>query len=597
MYEYQPLNRERKQIRLLTLQPGSDDDMLFCTLATAYLDTSTPPHYETISYVCGNQENKAPINLHGSEVQVPATSEAALRRMRRKDRPRILWIDAICINEADVDERGHQVGIMYEIYTHTRHNCIYLGPDDGNMPRVLESIRAILREIETETRGYTDFYEMMFEPSGSMRGSDVPLSIDLKHSGLPKFFQNPWFSRLWVVQEASLSCTSTCYNGQAHVALADVLHVARWTAYKWDAIMHLTQAQATGITNAGFIFDAADRTYGRCRRHHNDMGNFLRIFADFHTFDRRDQVFALIPLWQLHTKTVVIPPSLNPDYTLSASEVFSHASKFAIQETRNLLLLEKVCGSPHGKDAALWPSWVPVLNRRPAFGPYWFELSTVSKADDLLPMCVPSFDDGSNTLNVNGLIVDQVIDVTCLPTELTASSLTAFVALAERLRPYSTWVEGLGGDLEQRASLVLISGRIENRVRITDEEALQGYQSFKAYVKDRSSIPPPMFGLEAGASDSEKAVARYSRHLRALNWGRAIFHTKDGHLGLGPMCTQPGDIVAILYGSRFPVVMRPLPTPGEYTFLECVYVYGIMDGEAVRRHKELGREDDRFRII
>jgi hypothetical protein len=212
-------------------------------------------------------------------------------------------------------------------------------------------------------------------------------------------------------------------------------------------------------------------------------------------------------------------------------------------------------------------------------------------------MCVPSFDDGSNTLNVNESIVDQVIDVTCLPTELTASSLTAFVALAERLRPYSTWVEGLGGDLEQRASLVLISGRIENRVRITDEEALQGYQSFKAYVKDRSSIPPPMFGLEAGASDSEKAVARYSRHLRALNWGRAIFHTKDGHLGLGPMCTQPGDIVAILYGSRFPVVMRPLPTPGEYTFLECVYVYGIMDGEAVRRHKELGREDDRFRII
>ena len=166
MYEYKPLDRERKQIRLLTVQPGSGHDMLFCTLATAYLDTPTPPHYETISYVCGNQEIKATINLHGSAVQVPATSEAALRRMRRRDRPRTLWIDAICINEADVAERGHQVGMMYEVYTQTSHNCIYLGPDDGNMAKAIESIRAILREIVTETRGYSDYYEMMFKPWG-----------------------------------------------------------------------------------------------------------------------------------------------------------------------------------------------------------------------------------------------------------------------------------------------------------------------------------------------------------------------------------------------------------------------------------------------
>jgi hypothetical protein len=152
MYEYEPLVRERKEIRLLTLQPGSGNAMLFCTLATAYLDTPTPPRYETISYVCGDQTVKATINLHGSEVRIPATSEAALRRMRRRDRPRTLWIDAICINEADVAERGHQVGIMYEIYTHTRHNCIYLGPDDGSMPKVIKSMESVLREISVETR-------------------------------------------------------------------------------------------------------------------------------------------------------------------------------------------------------------------------------------------------------------------------------------------------------------------------------------------------------------------------------------------------------------------------------------------------------------
>ena len=103
--------------------------------------------------------------------------------------------------------------------------------------------------------------------------------------------------------------------------------------------------------------------------------------------------------------------------------------------------------------------------------------------------------------------------------------------------------------------------------------------------------------MEASASDSEKPAARYAERLRVDARGRAVFHTKDGHLGLGPSCTQSGDVLAILYGCGFPVVMRPLPTPGEYTFLECAYVYGIMEGEAVRRHKGLGGEDVRFRIV
>jgi hypothetical protein len=165
MYVYTPLDRERKQIRLLTLQPGSgdDDEVLVCTLATAYLDTPTPLPYETISYVCGDQTIKAKIDLHGSEVQVQATSEAALRRMRRRDRPRTLWIDAICINEADVAERGHQVGMMYEIYSRTSHNLIFLGSDDHDLGKVLRSIKAIMREAQAETRDYANFEALLFD--------------------------------------------------------------------------------------------------------------------------------------------------------------------------------------------------------------------------------------------------------------------------------------------------------------------------------------------------------------------------------------------------------------------------------------------------
>ena len=138
---------------------------------------------------------------------------------------------------------------------------------------------------------------------------------------------------------------------------------------------------------------------------------------------------------------------------------------------------------------------------------------------------------------------------------------------------------------------------MHDRKRATDREALQGYQAFKSYLEDHDCFPPSLSDLEPSASHRDKAAANYHKALLDAVKCRAVFHTSDGHLGLGPECTQPGDIVAILYGCQWPVVMRPLPTPGEYTFLECAYVYGIMDGDAVLRHKQLGREDDRFRII
>jgi hypothetical protein len=359
----------------------------------------------------------------------------------------------------------------------------------------------------------------------------------------------------------------------------------------------LTTAQFLGTINAVSIFNAADRTYGRFFRYRPLLWSFLIEFANFHTFDRRDQVFALVALWQMHTRTPVLPATLKPDYTLGVSEVFRNACEFAIQDTSNLQLLRDVHASPDGKDTALWPSCVPVLDRKYGSENYWAGFKMRCKADDRSPMRMLSFDDGSNTLNVDGLMVDEVIDLTWIPTKFTASSLTTFVASAESLRPYSTWVEDMGGDPEQRTGIVLIAGELRGSNRVTNEEALQDYRSFKAYVKDRSSFPAGMSGLEASASDSEKAAFRYARGLHNAAKGRAVFHTRDGHMGLGPEGTQPGDIVAILYGCRYPVVMRPLSNPGEYTFLECAYVYDIMDGEAVRRHKELGGEDVMFRII
>jgi hypothetical protein len=91
--------------------------------------------------------------LHGHETDILASSEAVLRRMRLPASKRVLWLDSICIDQGDTLERGHQVGMMYEIYANTVRNLIWLGPDDGHTAQAIHEIKALLSEITTECGG------------------------------------------------------------------------------------------------------------------------------------------------------------------------------------------------------------------------------------------------------------------------------------------------------------------------------------------------------------------------------------------------------------------------------------------------------------
>ena len=81
-------------------------------------------------------------------MRVTANAEAVLRRMRLPDQLRVLWIDSICINQEDKQERSQQVALMHEIYGHGMRNLIWLGDDDGATKRALLSIDSLLDEME-----------------------------------------------------------------------------------------------------------------------------------------------------------------------------------------------------------------------------------------------------------------------------------------------------------------------------------------------------------------------------------------------------------------------------------------------------------------
>ena len=126
MHHYRPPSRERKQIRLLTVEPGQYPDPVRCSLRHVVIDEEPYPCFETISYCWGDSSKRSWLTIDGITVNVPASSKAAIQRMRLKDTTLTIWIDAICINQADLAERAMQVSFIDGIYGMSCGNLIYL---------------------------------------------------------------------------------------------------------------------------------------------------------------------------------------------------------------------------------------------------------------------------------------------------------------------------------------------------------------------------------------------------------------------------------------------------------------------------------------
>lgn len=114
--------------------------------------------------------------------------------MRYSHRSRVLWIDALCINQKDVTERGHQVGIMHEIYRNTQKNLIWLGHDDGTTAASLETLYTVLRRAREASNSFEKFSSLIYFDEPSDWSKERLLDLDLQP--LFDFYSKPWFGRL-----------------------------------------------------------------------------------------------------------------------------------------------------------------------------------------------------------------------------------------------------------------------------------------------------------------------------------------------------------------------------------------------------------------
>ncbi|KAK3369681.1 heterokaryon incompatibility protein-domain-containing protein [Lasiosphaeria ovina] len=203
-YQYLPLGLGGDPtIRLLSLLPDKFDDELRVRISTQKQRDDLD--YEALSYAWGPEHDWASsrIRVHDSQrpwqrrvLKISSALETALRHLRREDATRTLWIDAICINQADLQERGHQVRLMGDIYRRASRVVAWLGPLTDSSKHALEFLKLVIDVPSNSLDGKSHWLD---------EGVPFPFNdMPLEYAAFRELVGRPWFERLWIRQEIIL---------------------------------------------------------------------------------------------------------------------------------------------------------------------------------------------------------------------------------------------------------------------------------------------------------------------------------------------------------------------------------------------------------
>ncbi|KAF4343148.1 heterokaryon incompatibility [Fusarium beomiforme] len=197
------------EIRVFVLDPGSGNDKLQGRFEVVTFDPDTrrpfPGSVEwvALSYVWGGQSPTEQIQIDNGPRSVTPNVVSMLRDLRRPDEPRNVWIDSICINQSDDDEKAQQVGIMLQVYQNATSVIIWLKEHRTEIRASLAAskwMKNLLSRQETFPESATGSLQRCFDVYCKAKEMYFQNSRPVV-----RLLSNTWFSRVWIIQEAAVA--------------------------------------------------------------------------------------------------------------------------------------------------------------------------------------------------------------------------------------------------------------------------------------------------------------------------------------------------------------------------------------------------------
>ncbi|KAI0128366.1 hypothetical protein BJ170DRAFT_324833 [Xylariales sp. AK1849] len=318
-YQYLPLPSNGSCIRLLRLLPSQDKAAVIkCEIFHASLEDEDRQLYQALSYSWGDTSRTVDIELSGCTFAATINLEAALRALRYPDKPRVMWVDAVCINQINLQEQGEQVSIMWHIYKAADCVVVWLGPQEGDSAIAMKSFAQ--RETQTRLKARKTFRQ---RPAGHQGATWCGChagntETDPPRIGVQKLLGRNWFSRVWVLQEVAVAkrvvvaCGAHIVDGQEFYR--EILGVTSWYS-----------SLAKTMRKVRSAVEIMDRTASGLEAGTTPLLELIERFRGWQATNPLDKVYALLSL----SSDACDADTLRPDYSISeatlARRVLQHA--------------------------------------------------------------------------------------------------------------------------------------------------------------------------------------------------------------------------------------------------------------------------------
>lgn len=489
---YEPLDAGSKQpsIRLAILQPAPPESVIRITLAHATF--ASRPRYEALSYTWGKPNAVKVIEINGSSVNVRENLWAALVSLRDAREARVLWIDAICINQSDIEERNRQVQLMAYIYSRAKEVIVWLGTLIDPPP---------------------------LSPSTKISKPHPKPTMTLKQDEVRELCTRPYWKRVWIVQEIGAATQLRVHWGSG--------------SDSWDAFFEYVQPRTTKSE----IAPAIKLYHSRRGRHGDDflLANLMEACMDSLCEEPRDKVYGYVGI--AHDCQ---DGSFPIDYSKSLFELYEDVVRFQYRNVKLSVnsivhfsqLVQRLLGGPK--------AMLEDLSR--------------TRPGQPIPLTAPqSIKERENILKVNGVFTGSVStvgpsyeDIIGIPdaTRSWKVVLSKCQADLEKLRKKN---EGF-----MRVLLELDNADLVKIRSIDPEFAWRWSKEMREILKEKDSMSRseweliPVFKFGPEAQDVKDGTSQQPH----------LFTTSDGTIGLMPHTAREGDLLFQFWDSDVVAVVR-----------------------------------------
>lgn len=610
--KHRRLPDNRNYFRLLELLPGSSvEESLVCRLRTEKISSS--PSYEAISYVWrkfDDERDHAIVQCEeGYTINITYNLQSVLKSIRAQGDSQLLWADAICIDQDDLEERTEQVQRMKDIFENAAKVIVWLGSNiTFRAPDLFSFLDRVAKLCPCpETYGVESSEDFQ------------PLDQYLKDAGdhdwemLRELHNCVLFKRIWVIQEFNLAAEGYLLAGHHRLRIFNFKTAMFWIRKRRPSSVKRFRIPWENLDPFIYLrFVAGDTSRppasitGSSTSQH--VYFVLRCVRNCSSTDPRDTIYGLLGHSSLGPWARPIPgyTQVPVDYKSSHTKLYFAVACRLMEESQPMFTLSLV-----EHDESIWkqenpdcPSWVPRwdLDRcnyiladeyrdryeKRRTRPSAYKIS--KRVLEVEGCCVDTVSWRSQTMTLANFQVGfpgiqgqgSIIKEAWEHIRNTCNVMQSNFAEREEEKLLTDFCLTLNGDCrilskQTYRDNVTIDQRIADCLSVLDD--LQAPIHNRSYLKARWG---------GGSPD------RFLATSESLSRGRCFFLTTGGLMGLGPRVASVGDVVSILFGAQVPFLLEPvLVSKEEYRLCGECYVHGMMNGEAIEA-VEKGLHDEKL---